>query len=62
MLDDLYYKRERAREAAARGDFDEAANQLFQAALQTHIAENDYLAILRPLEDVLVRRGDARSA
>jgi len=62
VLDDLYYKRERAREAAARGDFDEAANQLFQAALQTHIAENDYLAILRPLEDVLVRRGDARSA
>jgi hypothetical protein len=62
MLDDLYYLRERAKQAMARGDLDDAANSLVSAAQQTHIAENDYLAILRPLEDVLTRRGDVRSA
>jgi hypothetical protein len=62
MLDDLYYLRERAKQAMARGDLDDAANSLVSAAQQTHIAENDYLAILRPLEDVLMRRGDVRSA
>ena len=62
MLDDLYYLRERARQAMARGDFDDAANSLVTAAQQTHIAENDYVAILKPLEEVLVRRGDMRSA
>ena len=62
MLDDLYYLRERARQALARGDLDDAANALVSAASQTNIAENDYLGVLRPLEDVLMRRGDARSA
>jgi hypothetical protein len=62
MLDDLYYLRERARQAMARGDLDDAANSLVTAAQQTHIAENDYVAILKPLEEVLVKRGDVRSS
>ena len=62
MLDDLYYLRERARQAMARGDLDDAANSLVTAAQQTHIAENDYVAILKPLEEVLAKRGDVRSS
>ncbi len=62
MLDDLYYLRDRARQAQARGDLDDAANALVTAAQQTHIAEHDYVSILKPLEQVLAQRGDARSA
>jgi hypothetical protein len=62
MLDDVYVLRERARQAAARGDLDAAANALVTAAVQTHISEQDYVSILRPLEDVLIRRRDFRSA
>ncbi len=62
MLDDLYHLRERARVALARGDLDDAANALVSAASQTHVAEHDYVSILRPLVEVLMRRGDARSA
>ncbi|MBX3215157.1 MAG: HEAT repeat domain-containing protein [Labilithrix sp.] len=62
MLDDLYHLRERARAAMSRGDLDEAANALVAAAQQTHVAEHDYLSVLRPLVDVLVQRNDARSA
>jgi hypothetical protein len=62
VLDDLYVLRERARAAASKGDLEGAANALVAAATQTHIAEHDYVSILRPLEDVLVRRGDFRSA
>ncbi len=62
LLDDLYQLRERARLALQRNDLDEAANALVTAAQQTHIAEHDYVAILRPLADVLERRGDIRSA
>jgi len=46
----------------SRGDFDDAGNSLVTAAQQTHIAENDYVAILKPLESVLVKGGDIRSA
>ncbi len=62
MLDDLYSLRERARHAMARGDLDDATNALMTAAQQTHIAEHDYVSVLRPLEDVLAKRGDFRSA
>jgi hypothetical protein len=62
MLDDLYHLRERARVAVSRGDLDDAANALVAAAGQTHVAEQDYVSVLRPLGDVLMRRGDARSA
>ncbi len=62
MLDDLYSLRERARQAAARSDFDEASRLLVAAAQQTHVAEGDYVAVLRPLEDALARKGDARGA
>ena len=62
MLDDLYYLRERARQALARGDLDDATNALVSAASQTNIAENDYVGVLRSLEDVLMKRGDPRSA
>ncbi|MDB4942942.1 MAG: hypothetical protein JWP97_2476 [Labilithrix sp.] len=62
MLDDLYHLRERARAAQARGDLDDAANSLVAAAAQTHVAEHDYLSVLRPLAEVLARRNDPRSA
>ncbi len=62
MLDDLYQLRERARVAIQKNNFDEAANVLVLAAQQTHIAEHDYVSILRPLADVLERLGDLRSA
>ncbi len=62
MLDDLYHLRERARAALNRGDLDDAANSLVAAAQQTHVAEHDYLSVLRPLVEVLARRNDGRSA
>jgi len=62
MLDDLFHLRERARVAMQRGDLDDAANSLVSAAQQTHVAEHDYLSVLRPLVDVLLRRNDPRSA
>lgn len=62
MLDDLYQLRERARAAIARGDLDDAANSLVAAASQTHVAEHDYVSVLRPLAEVLSRRNDPRSA
>src|SRR5882672_7328929 len=62
MLDDLYVLRERARIAAAQGDLETAIGALRSAALQTHLDEDEYVALLRPLEDMLARRGDARGA
>ena len=62
MLDDLYVLRDRARAAAAKGDLDAATTALLAAAGQTHVAEHDYAAILKPLDEVLERRGDARGA
>src|SRR5262249_17007270 len=59
---DLYHLRERARAALSRGDLDDAANSLVSAAQQTHVAEHDYLSVLRPLVEVLARRNDFRSA
>lgn len=62
MFDDLYVLRDRARSAAARGDLDAAIGALLAAAGQTHVAEHDYAAVLRPLEDALGQRGDPRGA
>lgn len=62
MLDDLHHLRERARVSVSRGNLDDAANALVTAAQQTHVAEHDYVSVLRPLVDVLERRGDVRSA
>ncbi len=62
MLDDLYRLRERARGLLAEGNLDEAANALVAAAAQVHAAEPEYLSVVRPLAEVLVRRGDPRSA
>jgi hypothetical protein len=62
MLDDIYNLRDRARQALNRGDLDGAANALVTAAHQTHIAESDYVSLLRPLVEVLTRRNDFRSA
>jgi hypothetical protein len=62
MFDDLHVLRERARIAAARGDLEGAAAALWTAAGQTHAEESEYRQVLRQLEDVLVRRGDARGA
>lgn len=62
MLDDLYNLRERARAAANRGDIDDAVASLVSAAQQTHVAEHDYLSVLRPLVEVLLARKDGRAA
>jgi hypothetical protein len=62
MIDDLHVLRERARTAAARGDLDGAAAALWLAAGQTHAEEHEYQPVLRQLEEVLARRGDARGA
>jgi hypothetical protein len=61
-MEDIHVLRERARVAISRNALDDAANTLVTAAMQTHVAEQDYLTILRPLADTLARRGDARSA
>jgi hypothetical protein len=62
VLDDLYVLRDRARAAASRGDLETAVTALLAAAGQTHVAEHDYVAILKPLEEVLAARGEARAA
>jgi tetratricopeptide (TPR) repeat protein len=62
MFDDLYVLRDRARTAAARGDLEGAIAALLAAAGQTHVAEHEYAAVLRPLEEALGKRGDARGA
>jgi len=54
--------RDRARAAAARGDLDTAATALIAAAGQTHVDEHDYVAVLKPLEEVLRARNDPRGA
>jgi tetratricopeptide (TPR) repeat protein len=61
MFDELYVLRDRARSAAARGDLDTAVAALLAAAAQTHVAEDDYLAILRSLLDAFGKRGEPRS-
>jgi len=62
MFDDLYVLRDRARAAAVRGDLAGAIGALWAAAKQTHVAESDYSAGLRLLEDALAKRGDKRGA
>ncbi|WP_394843422.1 HEAT repeat domain-containing protein [Pendulispora brunnea] len=62
MLDEIHYYRERARQAAARGNYDDAILALITIAQQTQISENEYVSILRPLEAAMSKRGDARSA
>ena len=62
MLEDLYILRDRAKAATARGDLDTALSALLSAAAQTHVSEHDYIAILRPLEETLARRGNPRGA
>lgn len=62
MLEDLYILRDRAKAAAARGDLDTALGALLSAAAQTHVSEHDYIAVLRPLEETLVKRGNLRGA
>lgn len=48
--------------ALDRGDVDGAIDALVAAAAQTHVSEQDYVSVLHPLVDALLRRGDARSA
>ena len=62
MSEDLNDLRDRARRAVARGDFVQAAGALIVAIRQTHLPEQEYLALLRSLEHVLTKRGDMRSA
>ncbi len=51
-----------AQAATARDHRDEAISVLISAASRTHAGEHDYVAILRPLEDLLATRGDVRAA
>jgi hypothetical protein len=62
VLEDLYILRDRAKAAMARGDLDTALSALLSAAAQTHVSEHDYVAVLRPLEEALVKRGNPRGA
>jgi hypothetical protein len=62
VVDDFDVLRDQARAAEARGDVDRALAALLAAASQAHIAERDYLGVLRRLEDVLSTRGNARGA
>jgi tetratricopeptide (TPR) repeat protein len=62
VLDDLYVLRDRARAASARGDLDGALSSLLAAAALTHVAEHDYVAILKPLEELFIKRGETRAA
>jgi hypothetical protein len=61
MLDERSSPRRHA-QAAAAGHRDEAISALISAASRTHAGEHDYLAILRPLEYLLAKRGDVRAA
>jgi hypothetical protein len=62
MLDDPYVLRDQARTAAAHGDVEGAIAALTAAAGHTYIAEHDYTAVLRLLEQAFLRRADGRSA
>src|SRR5579872_4776472 len=62
MPEDLDILRERARVAAQRGDTDGAVGALLLAAAQTPLEDREYDSVLRPLEDLLLKRGDARGA
>jgi tetratricopeptide (TPR) repeat protein len=62
VLDDLYQLRDRARRALDQGRPDEAVAALVAAAGETHVAEHDYVSVLRPLSELLERRGDFRGA
>ena len=62
MLEDLHYLRERAQKATARGDHQEAARLLFDAAQQTHVTETDYASVLKPLAAALTHLGRPRDA
>jgi tetratricopeptide (TPR) repeat protein len=62
LFDDLHVLRDRARSATGRGDLDGAIAALIAAASQTHVADHDYMAVLRPLMEILAQRGDARRA
>jgi tetratricopeptide (TPR) repeat protein len=62
VLEDLFILRDRARAALARNDLESAISALVGAAAQTHVSEHDYVGVLRPLEEALGKRGDARGA
>src|SRR5258708_13041027 len=62
MLDDVHVLKERARAAASRGDLGAAIGALMAAAGHTHLEEREYVALLRPLQDMLAKHGDARGA
>lgn len=59
---DLFQLRSVGIASLERGDVDGAIHALVSAAGQTHVAEQDYLSVLRPLAEALLRRNDARSA
>jgi tetratricopeptide (TPR) repeat protein len=62
LLDDLYQLRDRARRALDQGRPEEAVAALVAAAGETHVAEHDYVSVLRPLGELLERRKDYRGA
>jgi hypothetical protein len=62
VLDDLHELKGQARSALARGNLDAALKALREAALHTHVAEDEYAPIVRMLGDALEKKGDARGA
>jgi hypothetical protein len=62
MFEDLLTLREKARRSLGRGDFEGASEALLRAAEQTHASDHDYAPVLRDLEELLARRGEARGA
>jgi hypothetical protein len=62
VIEELEVLRERARVAAARGDRDAALAALFAAAKKTDTPERDYVAVLRPLADLLAKTNDPRAS
>jgi hypothetical protein len=62
MFDEVSGLRRSAQSAAARGDVGGAVAALLSAAAYTHLSQRDYAAVLRSLEEMLARQGDARGA
>jgi HEAT repeat protein len=62
VLDDLHELRTKARLALAAQDVESGLAYLSEAAGHIHVAEHDYLPIVRMLGEGLAARGDARAA
>ncbi len=62
MREEISTLHARAEASIARGRTEEAMASLMAATAHTHASEHDYLAVLRSLEETLLKQGDARAA